>query len=332
MLIAGINCCLPLLLLAALLVATTKQDWLTVGLMRIHLPALSVFLASPAGRTVARSILVGGCAAWSIAFAYAPARAQQVPLLHPCAASDRPWPAEDEPQQRFDRALSDAGVLEECERWDALEPMTPANPDLIWDSTGKRVLMVTWLSVDMDVSSLPVGVATPSPGLLWAVPVASIRSMIERELLKKATTSSQDPGSPPQLSLNVVDRTREYLGLRPDSRYVAFLEFWVSPADLIRPCIGGAVGDTRCTLRKPGSGPSAFLERPAAYSVNGFPFTGLGYTYDWGNPTTEIGASEFVVEPGKEIKVFRVVPNQKYLSCGAIETFAPLTVSVRRDC
>lgn len=300
--------------------------------MHIALPLLRVFLSGPAGRTAVTSLLVAGSAAWSLGGALAPASAQEAPVLHPCPAQDRSGSADDQPLQRFQRALTDARTIEACERWEALEPMTPANPDLIWDTSGQRVLMVTWLTADPGVRTLPVGVATPAPGPLWAVPVPAIRSMIERELLKLATTSSREPGASSQLSLDVVARTRQYLGLRPDSRYGEFLEFWVSPADLIRPCIGGSVTDTRCTLRRPGSGPSAVLERPAAFSSPEYPFTGLGYSYDWGNPITEIGASEFVVEGGREIRVFRIVPNQEYLSCGAIEMFAPLPVSVRRIC
>jgi len=35
---------------------------------------------------------------------------------------------------------------------------------------------------------------------------------------------------------------------------------------------------------------------PADYPSTGFPFTGMGWTYDWSNATNHIGISEFVVK------------------------------------
>ena len=276
-------------------------------------------------------VLAGFSTAWSLGVPWAPARGEDDPVLPACPDLVPSWSSTEPPFQQFVRALNDAGSIEDCERWAALEPITPANPNLIWDSSGQRVLMVTWVDATSQVAGLPAGTASEAPVLLWSVPVPAIRTMLDRELLKMASASQHGQGTPQQLSLDVVARTRQYLGLKPDTSYRTFVEFWASPAILTRPCEDSEVDDTRCMPRgRAGRFPS--LVPPAEYSDPAFPFTGLGYTYDWGNPITEVGASEFVVERGRKIIVFRVLANEAYLSCGVLESFAPLVVSVQRVC
>lgn len=42
------------------------------------------------------------------------------------------------------------------------------------------------------------------------------------------------------------------------------------------------------------------------------PFTGLGYTYDWGNAKSRVGASEFILVPGAAYQVKEAVPTLNY--------------------
>jgi hypothetical protein len=53
-------------------------------------------------------------------------------------------------------------------------------------------------------------------------------------------------------------------------------------------------------------------ERVTSYSNTGYPWTRLGYTYDWGNPKSEIGLSEFVIKNGAPIKIHSVVNADAY--------------------
>jgi hypothetical protein len=46
----------------------------------------------------------------------------------------------------------------------------------------------------------------------------------------------------------------------------------------------------------------------------GYPWTRLGYTYDWGNPESEVGLSEFVVAAGSTVSIEAVSDNETY--CG----------------
>jgi len=272
----------------------------------------------PSSRSVPLRVLAALCMSWSIGLSWPPlrARAEEKPACQSLVPSGSP--AEDQ-SQRFKNALEDVESIDDCEQWDGLEVINLSNPNLISDSTGQWVLLVTWvkdkpsemerLSFDQD---------------LWATVVPSIRSMLQREVYKKVADNLQAIPVQREMDIDVVTRTRQYLGLRPDSKYNYFIEFWVSPKSLIRPCENREVADNRCTSRK----------RPPEFTSisKGFPFTGLGYTYDWGNQVTKIGATEFLVRAKEEIRIFQVVDNKQYLSCGAVDLFPGLNVSVRRLC
>ena len=45
-----------------------------------------------------------------------------------------------------------------------------------------------------------------------------------------------------------------------------------------------------------------------------FPWTRLGYTYDWGNSTSEIGLSEFVIKNNSQVTVFKVYDNATFFN------------------
>jgi len=103
------------------------------------------------------------------------------------------------------------------------------------------------------------------------------------------------------------------------------LELWVAPKDLFRPCPDTEISDTVCELDFPldafhtpdlanlvraTAGPDygAFMTYPNwfanqsryAYTpgANPYPWTRLGYTYDWGN-NSHVGLSEFVLHGRK---------------------------------
>jgi hypothetical protein len=116
-------------------------------------------------------------------------------------------------------------------------------------------------------------------------------------------------------------RLRELLGLPPDPGERVFVVFTVPRAALARPCLGTNVDDqggTVCALapaRDAQDPVNAFAARQMAssYFVDetsppghmGYPYTRLGYTYDWGRDARadHYGASEFVIPPGTPIAV-----------------------------
>jgi hypothetical protein len=234
---------------------------------------------------------------------------------------------------RFERANADAGLIEECERWDGLAAIRLENPDLIWDAAKEKVLMVTWVDKFSNFAKLKPESTITLQALLWATPVPSIRTMLLREVYKTSLGLSRGEASDPRSSLDVVRRTKQYLGLPLESPYVTFVEFWVAPQNLVRACDDPEVDDVRCQ-GKPGASGQLPTQPPQDYAkgAQGFPFTGLGYTYDWGNDSTEVGASEFVVSKGAEIRVVRVASNEEYLFCGLSDPAAVPAMPVKRLC
>lgn len=49
-----------------------------------------------------------------------------------------------------------------------------------------------------------------------------------------------------------------------------------------------------------------------SYGPNGYPWTRLGYTYDWGNPRREIELSEFVIREPAMVQIRAVTATDDY--------------------
>jgi len=256
-----------------------------------------------------------------------PAWSDEVSLVDGCPQLRQQGSASESLSRRFERAKEDARMIEECERWDGLQAIRLDNPDLIWDIDGKMVLMVSWVDNKSPYAHLKPGSVQPVSGQLWATSVPAIRTMLLREVYKTSLGSRNVGASGARPSLDVVRRTKQYLGLPLESQYGSFVEFWVAPQALVRACDDSEVDDRRCQGR-PGASVAQAAKPPQAYSNSNFPFTGLGYTYDWGNPVTEVGASEFLVRENNNIRVVRVSTNAEYPSCGIDDSF----VSVLREC
>jgi hypothetical protein len=104
-------------------------------------------------------------------------------------------------------------------------------------------------------------------------------------------------------------RLRQLLGLQPLTVETFFLELWVKPADLYRPTPDNETNDNTAGLNMPSNvspGYREWFNHTRAFQYNdcndtlfkqyGYPWTQLGYTYDWSpeNPSHE-GLSEFVI-------------------------------------
>jgi hypothetical protein len=123
-------------------------------------------------------------------------------------------------------------------------------------------------------------------------------------------------------------RLKQHLGLPPDSRNDTLVELTIDPkaSGLFRPCFGASLDSTTCPVPSPpkpeqvdwkgGNSPGNpsevewFLRN--YYSSFGspyqYPWTALGYTFDWARKDeshedlVRWGESEFVIPPGKPIQ------------------------------
>ena len=120
-------------------------------------------------------------------------------------------------------------------------------------------------------------------------------------------------------------RLKQLLGLPPNAQNKVFIEFWVKPVDLIRPCPDKEVNDNTCNLcfTAKDSLDKTYIEwinkgridrYYATELYNQYPWTQLGYTYDWNKRNrSHSGLSEFVIGTNKTIYVHKSYTIEDYL-------------------
>lgn len=119
-------------------------------------------------------------------------------------------------------------------------------------------------------------------------------------------------------------RLIQLLGLPPDAKYSYFVEIWVRPQDLFRPCPDKEITDSKCDLCFQNNADEQHIKwinenRVSRYyqcSLNNkYPWSQLGYTYDWNpNNKSHVGLSEFIIDVNKTVYINRIVTTSKYLS------------------
>lgn len=205
--------------------------------------------------------------------------------------------------EAYARALEDARVPEVDERQTSLTAISAANHTLAQrDFSGEHyVLMVTWTS--WSGYSEHVGGEQKLSREVWVTPATEVADFCRSQNLEGDA---------------LVRRLEQRLGLPPDDGKTTFVELWVRPADLFRPCPDPEVDDTACELEFPTDpAPSpehiAWIEhlRATSYGADGYPWTQLGYTFDWGSDS-EVGPSEFVISKGATVLVEDVAATAAY--------------------
>ena len=141
---------------------------------------------------------------------------------------------------------------------------------------------------------------------IWVTTSPELKNRIKKE-------------SPKDINLRLI----QLLGLPPTAQYSYFVEFWVRPVDLFRPCPDKEITDGKCDICFPeGTDPehikwinenriSRYYQCDLYYQ---YPWGQLGYTYDW-NPKNKshFGLSEFIIGANKTIYINRIVTTLEYL-------------------
>ncbi|HEX3527269.1 MAG TPA: hypothetical protein VH988_09390 [Thermoanaerobaculia bacterium] len=203
-----------------------------------------------------------------------------------------------------------------------LVPIVRSTPRLRWNDQG-QVLMATLAASDCkdhgpfcrDQAGKPVILT----GEVWLSAAPFLQNFC-RGLPRSGTTD---------LKLRLLQR----LGIAPEGVPVdVVVQLWIDPRDFFRPCVDPEVTDGECTLSlTPDAGDgsgcpwkgSAWMchnwenSYPSACGPGvdpiPFPWTGLGYTWDWSpdNPTHH-GESEFVAPQGKTVTIESVTGIAEY--------------------
>lgn len=214
----------------------------------------------------------------------------------------------DQIDRYYSASIVDASYPEADEIYKGLTSVSTDNKKLIWKEINNEahILVATWTANDSyypqsgeyNTSNYPIWV-TAAPQLLdW------YRSRKPKELQ------------------NMDLRLKQLLGLPPTVEKNYFIEFWVKPEDLFRPCPDKEVTDSSCGLCFPDELDEEHkewiknLRNDSYYNCQGdkYPWTQLGYTYDWypGNKS-HIGLSEFVIKAQSDIIVNKKYTTEEYL-------------------
>ncbi len=194
----------------------------------------------------------------------------------------------------YKTAVQDANIVKPNEIDKELVPITDYNLNLKRNNKG-QILMVTWTG--------------------WN----GYDTLIDQEMKLSrevwGTTAPQLGNFCQNLNLDsakMVLRLEQLLGLPPHNGKTRFVELWVNPSDLFRPCPDPEVTDQTCELKTPTSSYFSIAEehqkwidnlRANSYGEKGYPWTQLGYTYDWGNPKNHVGLSEFVIKAKSTVTI-----------------------------
>jgi hypothetical protein len=186
--------------------------------------------------------------------------------------------------------------------------ITPDNPNLIRKTINgeEHILMVSWKTSNYYPDS---GAYNTQGWQIWVTAAPELKNRFKKEHPKDTNM-----------------RLKQLLGLPPNGEYKFFAEFWVRPQDIFRPCPDKEVTDTKCNLcfTHKDSADTDYInwinqtriDRYYACGLyNQYPWTQLGYTYDWyaGN-TSHVGLCEFVIDKNKTVYVNKIYTTAEYLN------------------
>ena len=191
-----------------------------------------------------------------------------------------------------------------------LVSITPENTNLITKTVDgeQYILVVTWKqNVSYYQPYLNSGFYNTGNYPIWITTAPELLNRMKKEKYKDVNL-----------------RIKQLLGLPPNAEYSYFVEFWVKPEDLFRPCPDKEITDESCELCLPKNAEDSYItwindNRISRYYncelYNKYPWTQLGYTYDW-NPKNKshVGLSEFVIGSNKNIMVNAIYTTEEYLS------------------
>ena len=203
-------------------------------------------------------------------------------------------------QGAYERAVRDAVFAEECELMPLVE-ITPDSELTTWNEEGK-VLMLSW---NRHPERYIEGTSyTLENGEIW--------TFTDKEILVWYEENGEGVE-------DWVLRLEELIGLPEGSGYTHVSAFWCDPEELIRPAYVTDITAQMDASALDGSALGAFEEWFEgniiwSYFDSAYPWTRLGYTYDWDEAGDEYGLTEFIILPGSEVEIEWTITTEEFLS------------------
>lgn len=211
-----------------------------------------------------------------------------------CQSDDDAVPEPDYTlNELYSWSIQDAMVAEDSEIIDTLRAITRDNPGLEWKTINGQdyVLLATFHRFP---SSYPAGDSiSNSWGASWLFIPGQMKSRIRARFTPESDTTL---------------RINQLLGLPPDGSNTHISQIWVNPARLYRPAGDTLIHTSTATARLSSDVSRDYITWFNDYIIyayyhplesendHHYPWTRLGYTYDWSPDTEEVGLSEYVLQ------------------------------------
>lgn len=226
-----------------------------------------------------------------------PEPSSQPPVSTPPVQTAEPTPTIDSSpagektnEELYAMAVKDAAIAEE----DEIKPLvslTKQDPLVTWDDQG-RVLLCTWHSYP---DSYPEGeTVTAKWGYIW--------TFTDKEIATHAGELKE--------SEDARMRLRQLISIDPNKNHSTVTGLWVNPSDVIRPAYqSDATNGSMWTAFPEGKETDesfkAWFDQNIlnSYYYGSYPWTRLGYTYDWADNGKEYGLTEFLIKQDAQMEV-----------------------------
>ncbi len=215
-------------------------------------------------------------------------------------------PVQDQPSvdDLYQFAVTDAIVADSSEVCDSLYPIIHGNPSLEWKTINNEDYVLVG-NLNKYPGSYSGTSVVNSWGLIWIFIPHQFKSRMNSGLKNESDT---------------LLRMSQMLGLAPHNNNNYIVELWVKPADLFRPAADPETDDNTAGLYLPDNSDATYMQWfnqniYDSYFTDGthYPWTRLGYTYDWAKPGSEVGVSEFCIKENSLLYVNKLGLAVKYL-------------------
>lgn len=236
----------------------------------------------------------------------------------------------------FRQSIDVASKTYKHEASDSLFAIAPWNKKVVWNKEQTHVLMLTWIPVaHKKTYEDKLGNEMTIAWDAWVTAVPEVKEFTQRYVRINKN------------GFNLTDRIEQFLGLIPSkppyaiSQNKFFIEMWVRPEDLFRPCLDAEIGDKECMIDPHESDleklPAGYRdmsklvpmtpehkvwfdkEKKGKYEGQwAMPWTRFGYTYDWGSLNKGMGkraaqgASEYLIKNGSKVIIQNIIATDEY--------------------
>lgn len=207
----------------------------------------------------------------------------------------------------YRRAVVDAMYAEPSEIYPLIN-IEKDDPYVWWNETQDKIAVCTW---NPQPEVYADGRMVRSAEVVWVFHPRELAAWYQKS---KGTFSD----------LNL--RLEQLIGLQPEEGYTHFSLLWVSPRDLVRPAYNSDIRKSEVRTEFTGKEDAAYVRWFRenilySYYPPHYPWTRLGYTYDWADNGTEYGLSEFIIRKGAAFRVEKTYTNAQFyalLETGAL--------------